>query len=818
MALYYTDTKHNQEMADRRARNARNITIGAAILMVIITVLSLIAQFSFNQPIDWSISLLTTVVIFFAVLLTHKNRPVLGIGVLLTALHIVAAYLIFKTSNIGTTNVVIIFFASLAILFETLSPEQNRRILPLLIIADLLMVVVDQVWPFQRSPISDIGTTLFNIVTAILIVIVLVTVFRQFRQYSLRGKLVASTIIVALMAVIVVAFSINTIANRTISQGIGENLQTLVSSHALSIGELLARKINILETLAVNQAITDGVLAQRASYQASIRQDIEGELKALDRTWVSRPDDDPLVSSILNHEMVAELKQFQVVFPDAINLMVTDQFGAPVAATERPLSYYQGNETWWRDTYMSGFGSAYIGRPEHNTDRDEWVVDMAVPIRGEVSTGRTQITGVLHATFSLQAMADIMEAGRFGTTGEVEVHLPGTQVLEVDNGKLSLETNELRQTLEKMSREGLSYASVFHHGVPTLLSAASVNTLSHEPVVDATNWVIVVHQNRAEGLAPITQQGRFNAVIGIVVILLAGSGAWFVGTRLTEPIVSLTDTAVQVAQGDLTARSKVQSADELGTLAVTFNAMTEQVQGAIYNLENRVAERTRALAISIDVGRRLLTIRDQDELVTEVVEQVRDAFDYYHVHIYLLAEDGQTLNMAGGTGEAGQIMLANQHQIPVGKGLVGRAAMTNTVVLVPDVRQEEGWLPNELLPKTMAEAAVPIAMGDEVLGVLDVQADEVGGLTDEDADVLLSITNQVAIALQNARLLEAERERSENEARINEINQKLLKTTTVETALQVAAREIGRAVRAQQARVILKTTNGDNGRQAEVED
>jgi ABC-type sugar transport system substrate-binding protein len=64
----------------------------------------------------------------------------------------------------------------------------------------------------------------------------------------------------------------------------------------------------------------------------------------------------------------------------------------------------------------------------------------------------------------------------------------------------------------------------------------------------------------------------------------------------------------------------------------------------------------------------------------------------------------------------------------------------------------EGWLPNPLLPKTRAEMAVPIAIGGQVLGVLDVQHSVAGSLTPEDVNLLQSIADQVAIGLQNARL------------------------------------------------------------------
>lgn len=151
--------------------------------------------------------------------------------------------------------------------------------------------------------------------------------------------------------------------------------------------------------------------------------------------------------------------------------------------------------------------------------------------------------------------------------------------------------------------------------------------------------------------------------------------------------------------------------------------------------------------------------------------------------------------------------------IPVDKGLVGRAASTNSPVLVSDVTQDENYLPNELLPDTRAEIAIPIAIGDRVLGVLDVQHSVTNGLSQSDVDLLQFIASQVAIALQNARSYEETQRKAEREVHINKINQKILNTPTIEQAIQVAVREIGQMVGAPLTAVHLVPGNPINSQE-----
>ncbi len=277
------------------------------------------------------------------------------------------------------------------------------------------------------------------------------------------------------------------------------------------------------------------------------------------------------------------------------------------------------------------------------------------------------------------------------------------------------------------------------------------------PVYDFSGQVIGVVEIFTDRTAVVANQRQnvLTAVIAaLATITLGGVGLAIIMTRMLRPIGTLTEAATAIAEGDLNRAVEVKTKDEFGTLATTFNNMTAQLRDLIDSLEQRVAQRTQVIETSSEVSRRLSTILDPSELTSAVVELLQYAFKYYHAHIYVYDEAREYLVMAGGTGEAGQAMLANNHKIKPGQGLVGRTAENNKPTLVPDVTANPNWLPNPLLPETKAEVAVPITLENEVLGVLDIQHNVVDGLDQADVVLLTSIANQVAIGLQNAKLFD----------------------------------------------------------------
>ncbi len=232
--------------------------------------------------------------------------------------------------------------------------------------------------------------------------------------------------------------------------------------------------------------------------------------------------------------------------------------------------------------------------------------------------------------------------------------------------------------------------------------------------------------------------------------------------------------------------------------------LTHALEQERRRLDQNVSERTRAIQATAAVSRHISTLRDTTQLAQIVVNEIQTTFNYYYVQIYLMDEAGKTLHLFGGTGEAGQKMLEKGHHIPLGQGIVGHAAATNQLISVPNVYKFEDWLPNPLLPSTRSEIAIPITIGQEVLGVLDVQQNIIGGFSQEDTNMLQSIASQVAIVLRNARLYSQAQERARQEAILTNFRQKLQQATNIEQVLELTARELGQVLATTHARVELK--------------
>jgi signal transduction histidine kinase/ActR/RegA family two-component response regulator len=165
-------------------------------------------------------------------------------------------------------------------------------------------------------------------------------------------------------------------------------------------------------------------------------------------------------------------------------------------------------------------------------------------------------------------------------------------------------------------------------------------------------------------------------------------------------------------------------------------------------LERQRAARLQLLA---DVGRRTTAILSREELLHSAVRIVMETFDYFMVNIFLV--DGRDLLLAAGSRPAIFDRLPEVRMPIDGKGITTWVARHARPLLVPDVRLDERYFyTSDLELIVRSELSVPMVLKGAVIGVLDAQSAEVGAYTDLDVFTLQAVADQLAVAIENARL------------------------------------------------------------------
>jgi PAS domain S-box-containing protein len=237
-----------------------------------------------------------------------------------------------------------------------------------------------------------------------------------------------------------------------------------------------------------------------------------------------------------------------------------------------------------------------------------------------------------------------------------------------------------------------------------------------------------------------------------------------------------------IAAGRVVGVMAVQSYEEEGTFDNEHRDLLFTIANqAVIAIENaRLYEEARQRATQLEaiaeLGRHITSILDLDALLSQVVELIQHILGYYHVHIFLVDEVSSETVFRAGSGEAGRLIEEQGGvRLQVGEqGIIGWVAGAGLPLLVNDVSQEPRYVPHDALLATNSELAVPLKIGQRVIGVMDVQSDELNAFDLDDVAVLRTLGDQVAIAIENARLFEElEEHKATLEERVRERTEEL---------------------------------------------
>lgn len=424
------------------------------------------------------------------------------------------------------------------------------------------------------------------------------------------------------------------------------------------------------------------------------------------------------------------------------------------------ISTIQQNEGQYRvsDTYYTrGRLDIYVQNVYTSPQTGKPTMTIATPV---LDTNGS-LVGVLAAHVDLERLDSIiLQRSGLGETGE-------TYLVDKFNNFISAAQFGEREYPRGVHTEGINTALQGIDGESLYTNYNNVPVIGVYKWLDNWDMALLAEISQQEAFEPARRLTVAVFIVGLATAIILSFGAYLIARQIARPILAITDTASQIAAGNLEATAPIMTQDEIGELAMIFNAMAEQIKQLIQTLEQRVSERTTDLEIARkyseiraaklqsvgEISNFIASEQKLEILLSLTTRLVSERLNYYHTGIFLLDERSKFAILQAANSEGGKNMLKRGHKLEIGEsGIVGHVAKFGVPRIALDVGQDAVYFNNPDLPNTRSEIALPLKYQEKIIGVLDVQSEKPGAFTEEDANILGILADQIAIAIENARL------------------------------------------------------------------
>jgi len=262
------------------------------------------------------------------------------------------------------------------------------------------------------------------------------------------------------------------------------------------------------------------------------------------------------------------------------------------------------------------------------------------------------------------------------------------------------------------------------------------------------------------------------------------------GSQVTAPLILREQVIGSIT---LDTGQKQFTQDDL-----TFiEAVTTQAALALENarLYTELSRRATYLQTANEIARDASTTLDLDLLLRRVVELIRERFGYSHAAVYLTDEQDQLAVAFAASGQSAPELIARRSSYaPESNSIVGHALSTGTMYAANNVEKDPYYHADPLLTETRSEMGIPLIAAGRIIGVLDIHSSKLNAFGEDEIAILQTLSGQVAVAAQNARLFSQVSQRAERERKVVEITSRIRSTNDISSILQTAVSELRRAL------------------------
>lgn len=356
------------------------------------------------------------------------------------------------------------------------------------------------------------------------------------RLLELEPNLVLLFSVIAVPVIILGALVILGTVRAEMNGLVGEQLLGgTAEDTARHLDTYLLNSLDTVSIVAASPTIRDAVRASNLSYEDT-PEAIHTSLESVDEAWVASRGATELAVEIVGREASRHLDEISEVNPSYKELLVTDRFGALVAATNITTDYYQADESWWREAFGDGErGTLYLGEVRFDRSAGAYAIEIAVPIHEQIDENVTEVSGVLKALMGTDELFAVVGAVQRGESGHALLvsATDGSIIAGRDpSDTMKREYPALAQLRESLAQGSRSF--VGRQGGELWL--AGFSKMPQPTPASFADWVVVVQQLHDEINAPTRRATVSLALFVLGMVLLIVLFSLYLHYKLVKPI------------------------------------------------------------------------------------------------------------------------------------------------------------------------------------------------------------------------------------------------------------------------------------------
>lgn len=409
----------------------------------------------------------------------------------------------------------------------------------------------------------------------------------------------------------------------------------LTEEVAHRVETILEIRVEIVKTLASSLVIEQVLMKSNAEFGAFSDDDRKQKIEILNAKWMETDDiESPFIQAYMTNPAAVFLKKQQEMFPDTYGeIFLTNRFGAMTATTGKLTTLAHAHKYWWVNSFDGGRGKVFLDDRGFDLSVQGYVIGIVVPVKRQ-----GQIIGILKSNVNIMGSLNILvsEFSLKENQGNLKIVRSGGLVV-VEPGKEPLSTRLPENLIEGLGSGDSSSTTAVENSIEYFVAYAPIEITigSDQLVFGGTQesvdhikgnigeaWRAVVFRSQASVAAQIHHLSLNLMITGFTFILVMTGIGLLLGRRIAKPIANFAGAARNLGEGHLDTRIKIDSRDEIGALANSFNKMVD-------NLKKTMAPRDE---LSSEVERRLTAenkLVDSEERFRLMMEQSPSVVELY---------------------------------------------------------------------------------------------------------------------------------------------------------------------------------------------